>query len=140
MDSVALQFKKVASPFAHSIRFLYHRMHWFTDKEAWALYRLFAFLEAIGWTLLISAIVYRRLELPLAHIVVSIAGTVHGLLFGLYFLFVLLTARSLLWGPWRVSFALVAGMPPYTALIFEQYMARCRKKHPPQVAPPKDLE
>lgn len=140
MDTAFLRLKKVISPFRRGARFVYHRTHWFTDQEAWALYRLFAFVEAIGWTLLISAIVYRKFDLPLSHIFVSIAGTVHGLFFGLYFLFVFLTARSMLWGPWRVSFALVAGMPPYTAVIFEQYMARHRKKYPRKVDPPKGLD
>ena len=36
----------------------YNHTHWFTDKEAWFIFRLGAFMEATGWTLLISAIIY----------------------------------------------------------------------------------
>lgn len=126
----------IFTPFMH----VYNRTHWFTDHEAWVLFRFFAFLEAVGWTLLISAIIYRRFNLPLDDIFISIAGTVHGLFFGLYFLFVLLTARSMNWGIWRVSGALLAGMPPYTAVVYEQIMAWHRKKHPPRVTPPEGAD
>jgi integral membrane protein len=119
---------------------IYHKTHWFTDKEAWMLYRIFAFTEAIGWTLLISAIIYRRFDLPLADIFVSIAGTVHGVFFMLYFTFVLITARSMLWGFWRVLGAIFAGMPPYTSLAYEKLMAYHRTKYPFDVPPPADLD
>lgn len=118
------------------VRTIYDNTHWFTDKEAWMLYKLFAFGEAVGWTLLIGAIVYRRYDLPLDDIFVSIAGTLHALFFGLYFVFVLITARSMAWGFWRITGALLAGIPPYTSLIYEQIMAYDRKKHPPKVTPP----
>lgn len=123
-------------PVAKVVARIYNKTHWFTDKEAWVLFRFFAFLEAVGWTLLISAIIYRRFDMPLDDIFVSIAGTLHGAFFGLYFVFVIITARSMLWGFWRVSGALLAGMPPYTSLLYEQIMARHRKKHPVHVEPP----
>lgn len=122
------------------IKGVYHRTHWFTDKEAWMLFRLFAFAEVVGWTLLISAIIYRKFDLPLDDIFVSIAGTVHGLFFGLYFIFVIITARSMLWGPVRTSTALLAGMPPYTSLVFERAMTYHRKKYPAHVEPPKGYD
>lgn len=118
------------------IIWLYNKTHWFTDKEAWALFRFFAIGEAIGWTALILAIVYRSFDLPGADIAVSLAGRFHGAVFTLYFLFVLLTARSMMWGFWTVVTALIAGMPPYTSLLFEQFMAYTRKKKPVRVAPP----
>jgi integral membrane protein len=124
----------------HKIVNLYNKTHWFTDKEAWTLYRVFAFTEAIGWTLLISAIIYRSLHMPGAAIAISIAGTVHGLLFSLYFLFVLLTARSMKWGPWRISAALLSGMPPYMSLIYEKIIAYHRRKYPVYVEPPADID
>ena len=121
---------------AHTVNHIYHGTHWFTDKQAWTLFRLFAFMEIVGWTLLISAIIYRKFNLPLDDVFVSMAGRIHGMVFSLYFLFVLLTARSMLWGFWRVAAALLAGMPPYTALIFEKAMAYHRKKYPVYVEPP----
>lgn len=122
------------------IRWLYDKTHWFTDKEAWGLFRFFAFGEVIGWTLLISAIIYRSFGLPEAPSVISFAGHIHGMLFGLYFIMVLLLARSMQWGIWRVGMALAAGMPPYTALLFERIMATHRKKYPPNVESPKGSE
>lgn len=116
--------------------YMYHNSHWFTDKEAWALFRLFAILETVGWTMLIAAIIYRKFDLPLDDTFVSIAGRLHGVFFVLYFVIVFVVARSMMWGVWRVALALVAGMPPYTALLFEQAMAYHRKKYPKTVEPP----
>lgn len=118
----------------------YDRTHWFTDKEAWWIYRLGAFLEAIGWTLLISAIIYRRFDLPEYESFISVAGRLHGMFFVAYFASVIATARSMQWGIWRVLAALAAGVPPFTSLIFEQIMSWHRKKRPVYVAPPKDLD
>lgn len=116
--------------------FVYDKTHWFTDKEAWGVFRFFAILEAVGWTLLILAIVYRRLGLPEAESVVSFAGHLHGLGFVLYFLFAFLTARSMGWGIKQVGAAVVAGMPPYGSVVFERTMGYMRRKKPMYVAPP----
>ena len=129
MKSVALA---VATPFV----FAYNKTHWFTDKEAWAIFRFFAILETVGWSLLIGAIIYRRLGLPEADSVVSFAGHLHGIGFVLYFLFALLTARSMGWGIKMISVAIVAGMPPYGSLVFEQIMARRYRRRPMRVTPP----
>ena len=124
----------IAKPFV----WLYNKTHWFSDQEAWAVYRFFAIAEAIGWTLLIGAIIYRAFDLPAYEAVVSMAGRTHGIVFSLYFLFVLLTARSMGWGLWRISLALLAGIPPYIGLVFEQIMSWHRKKHPVYIEPPKE--
>lgn len=125
---------------SHPFVWLYNKTHWFTDKEAWGIYRLFAFGEAVGWTLLIGAIVYRGFELPYASSVVTVAGRIHGMIFVSYFVIVLLTARSMGWGIWRITGALLAGMPPYTSIVFEQLMAFQRKKKPVYVAPPVEVD
>ena len=119
---------------------LYNATHWFSDKEAWLLFRTSAFLETLGWTLLISAIVYRRLEMPNPDIVISIAGRLHGVFFLLYFIALLLLARSMEWKALRIIIALAAGVPPYGSLVFEKYIARLRKATPPKVQPPKDFD
>lgn len=131
---------RATAPIVHGIQHIYHRTHWFTDQDAWTLFRLFAFIETFGWTLLISTIIYRRFDLPGDDIFVSIAGTVHGAFFMLYFVFVLITARSMMWGFWRVSGALLAGMPPYTSFVYEKIMARHRRNNPQYIEPPIDSD
>lgn len=132
--------KQMAAKVWQGILWGYNQMHWFTDKEAWWIYRLGAVLETIGWTLLIAAIVYRRLEFPYADSVVTVAGRLHGVFFVCYFGALLATARSMQWGFWRILFGLGAGVPPYTAIIFEQIMAYNRRKRPVYVAPPTNLK
>lgn len=119
---------------------LYHKTHWFTDQEAWGIFRFFAILEAVGWTLLILAIAYRAAGLPQAESVVSFAGHIHGIGFGLYFIFVMLVARSMEWGATRIGLAVIAGMPPYGSLVFEQGMAYFRKKQPVYIEPPRGYD
>ena len=133
-------YRKVADAVVRGVSFVYNKMHWFTDKDAWAMYRLFAILEAVGWTLLISSIIYRKFDLPADDLMVSIAGRIHGVFFALYFIFVLITVRSMMWGFWRTTGALLAGMPPYTSLVFEKIMAYHRKKYPKFVTPPTESD
>jgi integral membrane protein len=128
--------KELALTITRPVVWLYNKTHWFTDREAWGIYRFFAIGEAAGWTLLITAIVYRRLGLPEAASVISFAGHIHGILFLLYFLMTLLAARSMGWGIIRVGLAIIAGMPPYGSVVFEQIMARYRKRKPEVIAPP----
>jgi len=117
----------------------YNKTHWFTDKEAWWIFRLGAFMEATGWTLLISAIIYRSLGLPEYESFISVAGRLHGIFFVAYFAGVIATARSMQWGIWRIGAALALGVPPFTSLIFEKVMAWHRKKYPVYVEPPKNI-
>lgn len=140
MDGITAIYSKTLDPVFRGVEFIYNKTHWFTDKEAWALFRLFAILEAIGWSLLIGAIIYRSFGLPEYESVISIGGRMHGLFFSLYFLFVLLTARSMKWGFWRVLAALVMGMPPYTSLVFEKIMAYDRKRRPVHIDPPVNID
>ena len=129
-------YRKAWSATLRGVSFVYNKMHWFSDKDAWAMYRLFAINEAVGWTVLILSIIYRRFDMPHDDLFVSIAGRIHGVMFGRYFIFVLITVRSMMWGFWRTTGALLAGMPPYTSLIYEKMMAYHRKKYPKHIAPP----
>lgn len=115
---------------------MYDKTHWFSDEDAWKLFRLAAFTEAVGWTLLISAIVSRKVGMPHADIAVSIAGTLHGTFFLVFFVMLLVTARSMAWGKWRLAAGLVAGNIPYGSVVFERIMRWHRQKYPVAVAGP----
>ena len=56
----------------------------FSDKEAWGIYRLSAFGEAFGWTLLIGSLGAQKYLMHGNKILVSFAGQIHGLLFFAY--------------------------------------------------------
>lgn len=130
-------FMRVGRPFV----WLYNKTHWFTDDEAWAVFRFFAILEAVGWSLLIGAIVYRNLGLPEGASVVSFCGRIHGIGFVLYFLFAFMTARSMEWGWKMIAAAVIAGMPLYGSVVFERIVGRYRRTHPrmiPAPAEPRD--
>lgn len=118
------------------LQHIYDKTHWFSDADAWMLFRLAAIVEAVGWTLLISAIVSRRLGMPGADIAVSMAGTVHGVFFLVFFVILLVTARSMEWGPWRLGSGLIAGNIPYASIAFERLMTWHRRKFPPRVPAP----
>lgn len=128
--------KRFFSKTSDAIRFVYNKTHWFTDHEAWVVFRFFAFLEGGSWALLIFGIIYRNLGLPEGPSVVSFAGHIHGMVMAVYYIIVLVTARSMKWGGWHVLTALAAGIPPFGTIIFEQFMAYRRKKYPVKVAPP----
>jgi len=122
------------------IVWVYNQMHWFTDREAWWIFRLGAILETIGWSLLISAIIWRANGLPMADAFISVAGRIHGMFFVAYFAAVLATFRSMEWGFWRFASAVLLGMPPFTSLVFEKAMAWHRKKYPKEIAPPRNID
>ena len=122
------------------VMWAYNKTHWFTDKEAWWIFRLGAFMEATGWTLLISAIIYRSFGLPEYESFISVAGRLHGIFFVAYFASVVATARSMEWGIWRFGIAILAGIPPFTSLVFEQIMSWYRKHRPVYVVPPGNID
>jgi integral membrane protein len=101
----------------------------FTQSEAWGLFRLAAFAEAIGWALLIAGILIRNQHGFGSGVAVPIAGRIHGMCFITYFAVVILVSTSLRW-PWRsVLLAILAGVPPFGSIVFEQAMARWHKNH-----------
>jgi len=99
----------------------------FTDHEAWNLFRLAAFGEAFGWTLLISSIVFKHYVTPGNNIPIDIAGQIHGTLFLIYIAAVVVLHPSLRWTPRRTLIAGLLSMPPYGTLAFEQWEARRRR-------------
>jgi len=99
----------------------------FTEPEAWGLFRLAALAEAVGWTLLISGILIRQYHLLGSGVAVPIAGRIHGTFFLIYFGVLAATYTSLRWSRWKFLAAIMAGVPPYGSLIFEQWAAHNRR-------------
>jgi integral membrane protein len=98
----------------------------FTDTEAWNLFRLAAFGEAFGWTLLIGSLIFQHYVTPGNNIPIDIAGQIHGTIFLIYIAAVVVLHPSLRWSPKRTLVAGLVSVPPYGTLIFEQWAARRR--------------
>ena len=99
----------------------YYSFKPFTEAEAWTLFKLAAYGEALGWTILITGMAlghFLHSGLP-----VLIAGQFHGVLFLIYFAAAALLSPSLSWPPKRILTAIISGVPPYGSLIFELWQA-----------------
>ncbi len=100
----------------------------FSETEGWMLFRLAAIGEAVGWTLLITGIGLTRYVLHGNQIPVLAAGQIHGTLFIIY-----MVAAAGLYPTlgksrkWAVV-ALIASVPPYGSIIFEQCAQTFRSK------------
>jgi integral membrane protein len=100
----------------------------FSDKEAWTLFRLAAFVETFGWTCLIIGITAVVLKWPQNDVYIAIAGSIHGILYLFYLFIVIFTHRSLKWSVWRFIFAELISVVPYGALLFELWLSHRRKR------------
>jgi len=92
------------------------------------LFKLAAFSEAVGWTLLIIGIAAKQLPVGWNQIPVGVAGVVHGMIFLTYFVVVLVLAPSMGWSWQRIVFALLLGNPPYGSLAFEKWVEYDRQR------------
>lgn len=100
----------------------------FTEPEAWAIFRVAAFAEAIGWTMLILGVLFRNnVAVSWNEVPVQMAGRVHGGLFMLYIIAVLVLSPSLGWSWFRILIAGACSVPPYGSLVYEQWSAQHRK-------------
>jgi len=91
----------------------------FSRGEAWTLFRLAAYGEALGWTLLIIGIGLQRYVWPGSQLPVYFAGRTHGLLFLAYMLAAAGLYPNLGWPRWKAAVAILASVPPYGSLAFE---------------------
>ncbi len=105
----------------------YQNFRPFTEPEAWAIFRVAAIAEAVGWALLIGGILLRDHVLAGNGIPVTVAGRIHGMLFAAYVIAVLALAPSLRWSWFRTLFAGACSMPPFGSLAYEIWSARRRK-------------
>lgn len=110
-----------------SILHTFEHNHVFSEDEGWLLFRIAAFAEAIGWTLLITGIIYERYLMPGNDIPVQIAGQFHGVLFLTYTLAAVGLYPTLHWSRKRAVFALLASIPPYGSLLFEIWAHSLRR-------------
>lgn len=101
----------------------------FTDREAWNVFRLAAFGEAIGWTLLIAGIIYRHFGLPNGSVVLKVLGQTHGMLFFAYFAALMAVAGSLRLTRLQFMTAAVMSIPPYGTLVYEKFLAYKRRQN-----------
>ena len=90
------------------------------------LFRLAAIAEACGWSLLIAGIAIERFILPSNHVAVLLAGRIHGTLFFMYALAAIGLYPTLGWSRKRAFVALLASVPPYGSLLFEQWAGHMR--------------
>lgn len=118
------------------VRSVYDKMHWFSDVDAWKLFRLAAFTEAITWTLLLGSIAARNMGVLGADIAVSMAGAVHGTVLLVYIAFIVVLSRSMEWSAHRILAGLVAGNIPLATLLFERQTRKYRAKNPVKIAAP----
>jgi len=100
----------------------------FTDKEAWLLFRIAAFVETFGWTCLLIGITAVVLKWPYASTYIALGGSIHGILYLFYLFIVIFAHRSMHWSVWRFIFAEFISVIPYGALVFERWVAIRRKK------------
>ncbi|AUH69446.1 MULTISPECIES: DUF3817 domain-containing protein [Gordonia] len=85
-------------------------------------FRLIAVIEAITWgLLLISMGVKYGAGIDAATMV---PGALHGVAFVVYLIITVLTARSLKWNLKVLALALVASIPPFFTVWFEQWASK----------------
>lgn len=89
-----------------------------------ALFRSFAFAEAVSWTLLIAGLIIRALGGPA--LAVTIGGGIHGFVFLAYGATSILVAMNQRWRVGLTALVLVSAVIPYATLPVEWWVM---KKH-----------
>ncbi len=92
------------------------------------LYRIVAIAEAITWTILISALIYRAVVgVENAGLAVTIGGSIHGFVFLSYGATAVLTAINQRWNPGLAVLAVVTAVIPYATIPFDIWAHRTGK-------------
>jgi integral membrane protein len=99
----------------------------FSKHEAWLLFKLSAWAESVGWTLLIIGITLKYQLLNGNDVPVKIAGQIHGTFFLIYFVAAIVLAPSLRWSGGRTLVAICCSVPPYGSLVLEMWMSHKMK-------------
>ncbi|MFA7265867.1 MAG: DUF3817 domain-containing protein [Candidatus Nanopelagicales bacterium] len=97
-------------------------------------FRVAAIAEAFSWLGLLIGMFFKYgpAENPIG---VEIFGPIHGGIFVLYLLIVLLCIRPLKWGIGTTLLALAAAIPPFFTLLFEMWALRTGRLGVPRRAP-----
>ena len=82
--------------------------------------RLFGLLEAVSWVLLLTGSVLKRLPDPITW-PVMVFGLLHGLVFVLFAVSVLLAWRAFEWPVKTLVLGLVSAVVPFTSAWFERW-------------------
>lgn len=83
------------------------------------LFRFVAVVEAITWAVLIVAMIVKRVaDMDSA---IRIPGMTHGIVFIIYLVVALVAARALKWNLKVTVMALLASIPPFFTVWFEQW-------------------
>lgn len=98
----------------------------FTDKEAWGLFKLAAFVETFGWMCLLIGIAAVKLQWLHSDAYLAISGSIHGIFYIFYIFIVIFAHRSLNWSKGRFLFAGAVSVIPFGALVFESWVAHRR--------------
>jgi integral membrane protein len=100
----------------------------FTEDEAWLIFKIAAFAEAIGWTILIIGIMLTEHVFGGNRIPVVLAGRTHGIFFMLYIVATLSLAPSLGWKWKQTISAGLMSVPPYGTIAAEVWFSHRRKR------------
>ncbi|MGZ8180085.1 DUF3817 domain-containing protein [Williamsia sp. SKLECPSW1] len=86
------------------------------------VFRIVAILEAITWLALLIAMYFKWVE---GHAqAVAVPGMVHGIVFIVFVIVSLVTARVLRWSVPTTAWALFSSIPPFGTLVFEVWAQR----------------
>ncbi|WP_378742695.1 DUF3817 domain-containing protein [Nocardia brasiliensis] len=89
-------------------------------------FRFIAVLEAISWAFLIVGMVFKRLPEPVLW-PVKVFGMTHGIIFVLFVIAAIVTARELAWNAKTTVLALLSSIPPFFTVVFEIWAVRSGK-------------
>ncbi|RDI62976.1 integral membrane protein [Nocardia pseudobrasiliensis] len=85
--------------------------------------RLFGVLEAVSWVLLLTGSVLKRLPDPITW-PVMVFGLLHGFIFLMFALNLLLATREYHWPAKTLALGLVSSVIPFTSVLFERWAIR----------------
>lgn len=102
----------------------------FTPAEAWGLFRFATYAETAGWFLLLSGIATKIMHLGFGEWYMPVAGTLHGVMFIGYNIYIFFAHPSMHWRFWHYLLAVLLSNIPGGALLFEAIINRCDNNRP----------
>lgn len=96
------------------------------DSRALSIFRYTGILEGLSFLILLG------IAMPLKYFVgmpklVTIVGSLHGLLFVLYVLAIVFATIALRWNIWRIAGAFLAAFLPFGPFIFDAWLRKTQK-------------